>query len=246
VEVADNIIEDNNCNQQNCIHMQVYSYSNGWQLGNITRNTIQRNRGPNIVYYADIYGTPQVYGNIFRDNNVTDTNSGGTITFPNSITIQYNLFENPNILYQVRILASWNTPPKDVKYNWWGSSNEWDVAMSIWDFFYDHTRARGDYIPYLVEPNINGNISLNYTELNFINFNSLRGIMNENYTLPSDETFNLTGTLFIPTGIQLVIESGVTIYCHPSSGKIILDQLLIFAYYFMSFMKPLLWKENWL
>jgi hypothetical protein len=189
----------------------------------MTGNIIQRNRGSNIVHFDRTYGESQiaVFGNVFRDNNVTNTNSGGTIAIGGGVSsFRYNIFENPNILYQVRILMSSNNPPLDVRYNWWGSSNELDVAMTIWDFYYDYTRAKADYIPYLLGPSIDANAT-NHSELSFNNFNVLRGTVNENYTLPSNEIFNMTGTLLIPRGIQLVIQQGVTIYCHAYSGIIL-------------------------
>jgi hypothetical protein len=124
-------------------------------------------------------------------------------------------------MLQTRIVTTWDQAPLDIKYNYWGSSEEVDVVGSIWDFYDDSTRTRGIYLPYLLSPDPNGDISNSTTEaLQFIgDSSSVKGDLVENLTLTSMmNPYNLTGTLFIPQYTTLTIEPGVIFYCHKSSG----------------------------
>jgi hypothetical protein len=124
-------------------------------------------------------------------------------------------------IIQIRIQLAWNQDPLDIKYNYWGSSEEVEVVESIWDFYDDSTRTRGTYLPYLLSPDLNGDISNTSTQvLQFIgDSSSVRGDLVENMTLTSImNPYNLTGTLFIPQYTTLTIEPGVIFYCHKSSG----------------------------
>jgi hypothetical protein len=194
--------------------------SSSYAIRNVTGNTIQRNRGSIIVQYDGIYGSgAQFSNNVLRDNELTSSTSG-ILSINGMLSGRYNIFDNQANTYQLILVNAWNTGALSFDRNWWGTNVEEEVASTILDFYEDSLRSTVNYLPYLMEPAINGNISSENTTLQFLSYNTfLKGDVDQNYTLAAGSgPYNLTGTLFVPEGRRLTIESGITFYCYPSSG----------------------------
>jgi hypothetical protein len=90
-----------------------------------------RNRGSIILQYNDIQGDLFVSNNVFINNTLTNVNTAGIIQFSQKLVVSYNQFNNPDVLYDVRVLNAAGNPSPDLSYNWWGSSSEEYVIKVI-------------------------------------------------------------------------------------------------------------------
>jgi hypothetical protein len=219
---VNSIVEDNNCGSTYCFHSEYWSTSSGWETRNFTGNIFQRNRGTNIVEYANVFGNLAfLTHNYFLDNQVVSPSSGATVYVGGYLRAHYNIFENPAIIYQLRVVSSWTSTSLPFSLNWWGTNIEEEVADSILDFYDDSLRAIAIYLPYLMSPEFNATTSNDTSTLHFVSSDDVvKGQLLEDYTFYAGEgPFNITGTLFVPQGKKLTIEEGVHFYCHPNAGK---------------------------
>jgi hypothetical protein len=234
VDLDGNIFQDNTCDKA-CIHiipLGPYSPLAPWyNTGGIVRNQFHNNTGSQLIYINARGDSCDFKYNNFTSNKVHNNPSSSTLSWTGNLVIQYNLFDNPDIQFEVIVLNPWDSPA-DLRYNWWGSSDKGFVEQSIWDFYDDRTLSLANYSPYLLEPSFTGALSLNDTQMWFINdHNWLRGNVLNDFTLLANQTYYLNGTVYIPKGITLTIEPGVIFLCERNSGKI-----FSFFYIFLPFL----------
>ncbi|CAL4091082.1 unnamed protein product, partial [Meganyctiphanes norvegica] len=116
----------------------------------------------------------------------------------------------------------------NVETNWWGSKDPDVIAERIFDFDDWNNYALADYLPYLIDNNINAPVSsvakrITYTQMDL---DSLGGRLTEDLRLPArDKPYIVKSDLTVMPGIQLVIDPGVVLEFFPSVGLLVLGRM---------------------
>jgi hypothetical protein len=231
LEISDNTFEDNACNET-CIHVEpnrhYYATTPDWYTGDFLQNQFHRNSGTQLIYIEVFGDNSEFQYNNLTGNSVKDNYVGVTLKWIGNLVVRYNLFDNPDIQFDMQVTDLWGSPPMEVSYNWWGSSDERLVELRQWDFYDDHTRTIANYLPFLLEPSFLGDLSPVDSQLWFVNSNIwLRGNVISDFTLFGNQTYYLNGTVFVPEGITLTIDPGAIFLCELNSGNYLLDECFL-------------------
>jgi hypothetical protein len=98
------IFEDNNCQTSQCVY---YSAHSSLVSGNITGSQFIRNSGSRIIEYDSVVGNTLFSNNILINNTLNSPSTEVAVFVNSRITINYNIFDNPDIIMQV-IMAKCN------------------------------------------------------------------------------------------------------------------------------------------
>jgi hypothetical protein len=216
----DSLIENNNCGTVSCLYFQYWLANPGWESRSILRNHFVGNRGTHIIEMGSIFGTLARFSNNTMTNNSVNTPaSGGALTFNGMLQGYYNLFNNPEITYDVRVMTATNQPDQNFTLNYWGSADEAHVVTRIYDFTDDSQRAKALYLPYLLSTDPT-DLSPSETTLSFIGPNStIAGETTEDLHFKlEDSPFTATGTVIVGQGFTLTIDPGVVIQFQTSAS----------------------------
>jgi hypothetical protein len=96
------IFEDNNCQNSACVYYSVYS---NYVTGNIIGSHFIRNRGSRIIDYNGVIGTSLFSNNTLINNTINSPSTEVALSLNNRVTVNYNIFDNPDIIMQVIIVA---------------------------------------------------------------------------------------------------------------------------------------------
>jgi hypothetical protein len=99
---TNSIFEDNNCQNSACVYYSVYS---NYDSGNIIGSHFIRNRGARIIEYNSVYGTTLFSNNTMINNTINSPSTEAALYLNNRVTVNYNIFDNPDIIMQVKIVT---------------------------------------------------------------------------------------------------------------------------------------------
>jgi hypothetical protein len=97
------IFEDNNCQTSSCVYYVAYS---NHETGNIIGSQFIRNRGARIIDYNSVIGTTLFSNNTMINNTINSPSTEVALSLNNRIVVNYNIFDNPDIIMLVTIAAS--------------------------------------------------------------------------------------------------------------------------------------------
>jgi len=116
----------------------------------ISDNTIidnsTSNRDGAAIYYS---GSGSITYNTIRNNKSEvsgDTNALYIAAYPN---INYNSITDNQTEFTIYYASSYGSPNLDATNNWWGTTDEMEIGMTIYDYFADPTKAIVDFYPFL-------------------------------------------------------------------------------------------------
>lgn len=116
----------------------------------------------------------------------------------------------------------------NVEANWWGTRKAKEIEQLIFDFDDWNNFALADYLPYLIEDNIEAPVSSvgSYATQDTTDINSLGGRLLHDLRLPKrDEPYVVKSDLTVMPGVTLVVEAGATLEFLPSVGLLVLGRL---------------------
>ena len=180
--------------------------------------------------YVSGASSPLIVGNTIRGSSsgiylygaVGATINGGNIITQNGTGIRMDYAGAPQLLINgnsifgnltraIDVNGPYDTvvPNINLRNNWWGTNQAWEISTAIVDRTDYGSGAVADYSAFLDTPN-GVPVAGNY----------LVGPLYSNLTLAAGTTYDALGVIEITTGKTLTIPSGVTIRMHASNGKI--------------------------
>jgi hypothetical protein len=231
--LLESLVENNNCGTVSCIYSEIYTSSSGWETRSIVGNHFVGNRGSHIVEIASTYGTLARFSNNTMTNNSVNTPStGGAFTYNGMWQGNYNIFNNPQISYDLRVMTPTAMPDQNFTLNYWGTADEAIVVTRIYDVTDDSQRAKALYLPYLLSTDPS-DLSPSETTLSFIGPNStIAGETTEDLHFKlEDSPFTAIGTVIVGQGFSLTIDPGVVILFQPSASELFLHFIVVQFYF---------------
>ncbi|GFO27981.1 class a scavenger receptor srcr domain with c-type lectin domain [Plakobranchus ocellatus] len=146
-----------------------------------------------------------------------------------SIQGNRNIFENPDLDYEfvagVESLTFGN--PMDVRYNYWGVTDELLIRSRIFDFDDWNNYVIAEYFPYLTEPDVQSRPSTGLPDKFELDSFQLGGRVDESRILPeTGRPFVVDSDLTIMPGVTLTIPAGADLQFKPNVGILVLGRLI--------------------
>ncbi|XP_019639952.1 PREDICTED: uncharacterized protein LOC109481804 [Branchiostoma belcheri] len=210
----------------------------------VMKNTLTNNSAPvmfrvSTTFLHDNSSTTtnvSMIGNILKDNiydNMTSGNIVGsscTILFAadqNVPNFHKNTLQNDEFQWELCMdtsIASLENV-QDATENWWGSQNEDDIRLRIFDFDDRNDRRIVNFSPYRTSEY--GSISIHADVSRDASSSILHGRIYKSLTLESSKSpYIATGDVTILPNVTLNIEPGVEIRFHEDVGILVLGSLL--------------------
>ena len=134
------------------------------------------------------------------------------------ISINENLFENPLFPFEFILTSSSETNEINAKYNWWGSKDESEIILKIFDFRWRNYLPRVNFSPFLASGNLS-DIHVGESRFNFRNGSVLGGRVTDYIILKrKNSPYIVIRDVIIYPGATLTIEKGTQINVLPNIG----------------------------
>ena len=143
-----------------------------------------------------------------------------------SMKLRYNVFNNPDIQFQLATTVKDIAYSIDARYNYWGSADINDVTYSIYGYHHQGILAKMLYHPYLESADVHdySNASRQYPDV--LQGRDLGGIITDRVELlDTHMTYHVTKDIIIHSDGYLKIGEGVTLEFEPGKGIIVMGAL---------------------
>ena len=134
------------------------------------------------------------------------------------ISINENLFENPLFSFELLFTPVFKMNEINAKYNWWGSKDENQIILKIFDFRWRNYLPRVNFSPFLASSNFS-DVTLGKAILNFREGNLLGGGVTDHIILKRENSpYTVIRDVIIYPSATLTMEKGIQINVLPYIG----------------------------
>ena len=144
------------------------------------------------------------------------------------VTMKYNVFNNPDVQFQMATTVRDISYTFDAAYNYWGSIDVNVVADAIYGYHQQSTMARILYHPYLESADENDfdNTSRKYPDV--IRDHDVGGVITYDITLNDTQTpYHVTKDLIVDTNGSINVKEGVVLEFDSGTGIIVTGSIRV-------------------
>ncbi|XP_068733405.1 protein bark beetle-like [Montipora capricornis] len=190
-------------------------------------------------WYSEARRSVAILNNTFEDNQLTTkdrfpsfyhrtTSRAVLVLNGGRFILHENTFENHAFPFETSTLDHDPGHVIDARFNWWGSTNECDIADRIFDYRRRAQLSLLEFFPYMVSKN--KSLHMNLTILRpscFLRNRTIGGILDRPLYLPSEDNgYEVRDDIIILTNGSLVIPGNTTLY-FPSRSVMVAQGSLI-------------------
>ena len=144
------------------------------------------------------------------------------------VTLRHNMFNNPDIQFQLATTVRDRAYSIDARYNYWGSADINDVTSSLYGYHQQSVLANILYHPYLESANEDdyNNASQKYPDV--VQGHDIGGIITGQIALYDTHTpYHVTKDIIVNGNGTLLIAEGVTLEFEPGRGVVVMGTLQV-------------------
>ena len=144
------------------------------------------------------------------------------------VTMRHNMFNNPDVQFQLATTVRDIVYSIDARYNYWGSADINDIASSLYGYHQQGVLANILYHPYLESANEDdyNNASRQYPDV--VQGHNIGGIITDKIELYDTHTpYHVTKDTIVGASGSLLVAEGVTLEFEPGRGIIVMGTLQI-------------------
>ncbi|KAL3873370.1 hypothetical protein ACJMK2_036499 [Sinanodonta woodiana] len=187
----------------------------GLVYGNFSYNQITGNRNNYRSTGNCVFNTPVTYGLAVKGVQ--------------NVKAWYNVIDNKELQYELvaGITSLSFTTKLDVRYSWFGVTDQLSIKERIFDFDDWNSYAIAQYFPYLTGPSFDAGLATGSLIDSTLQLNRLGGRIEADLSLPSrSDPYIVYSDLTVMPGTKFIIPPGTQLQFYPNVGILVLGQLI--------------------